>query len=63
MMVLDGQSGNIILQRDLDNVCGLSVNRGHFVASTGNGMLCDAQTGVSSTGPFGWDNHLLNISG
>tara|TARA_R110002126_G_scaffold176641_1_gene325326 strand:+ start:13144 stop:14250 length:1107 start_codon:yes stop_codon:yes gene_type:complete len=63
MMVLDGQSGNIVHQRSLANVCGLTVNRGHFVASTGNGTLFDAQTEASSTGPYGWDNHLLNISG
>lgn len=63
MMVLDGGSGRVIMQRHLDNVCGMARSGDGFLASTGNGVLFSTNGGNVDSGPLRWDNHLLRICG
>ena len=63
LLVLDSRTGRVVGQRELANVCGVAAGNGGYMASTGNGVMFDVDTGELGRGTLRWDNHLLRLSG
>ena len=68
VQVMACDSGALIVEHRLADVCGLATTPGGFLASTGTGTVAriGAQTGAEvvplTTAPLAWDNHLIPLA-
>ncbi|EBA16715.1 hypothetical protein RSK20926_02884 [Roseobacter sp. SK209-2-6] len=64
VQVMNTQSGEIVREHQLADVCGLSSGRSHLIASTGQGHICQLTPKGSTLlhqDEIAWDNHLIAL--
>lgn len=61
LAVIDTESGMVVADRALTEVCGIAADRGGYVATTGEGRVVRASGGEARLPGYVWDNHILRI--
>ena len=64
LQVYDVISSELLEAVPLEDVCGVSVARGKFIATSGTGVVrsvLDDQAELSQSFDLAWDNHLVRV--
>jgi len=61
LAVIDTDSGTVVADRALTEVCGIAADRAGYFATTGEGHVVRASGEEATLSGYVWDNHILRI--